>query len=75
MEGSKSAEKGEKTEVSESNDDTVLVAEPKDELCPDVQYKKQEKSKPNPRRRPSTFRGADGVEYYTITYEDPSDSY
>ena len=53
---------------------TVLMAEPKDELCPDVQYKKQEKSKPNPRRRPSTFRGADGVEYYTLTYEDPSDS-
>ena len=50
------------------------MAEPKDELCPDDQYNKHGKDKPNPRRRPSSFRGSDGVDYYTLTYEDPSDS-
>ena len=77
LEAAVKAKFDEKTEAKKVTAEkaTVFMEEPKDELCPDDQYKKHGKDKPNPRRRPSSFRGSDGVDYYTLTYEDPSDSY
>ena len=50
---------------------TILVKEPKDEVCPDDNYTEPTKTIPKP--TPSTFRGLGGVDYYTLTYEDYSD--
>ena len=52
---------------------SVLVEEPMDEICPDELYARNGNEKPNPKTRPSTFRGLGGVDYYTLTYEDYSD--
>ena len=53
---------------------TVLVKEPKDEVCPDENYaeKGNEKPNPSPTTTPARFRGLGGVDYYSITYDDPS---
>ena len=50
---------------------TILVKEPKDEVCQDDNYTEPTKNIPKP--TPSTFRGLGGVDYYTLTYEDYSD--
>ena len=49
---------------------TVLVKEPKDEVCPDENYEEKGNEKPNP--SPTTIRGLGGVDYYSITYDDLS---
>ena len=57
---------------------SVLVKEPKDEMCPDEPYTEPTNEHPIPTpipssaRPPSSFRGLGGVDYYTISYDDPS---
>ena len=67
-------EKTEETKEVTAEEAMVLVEEPEDELCPDDLYAKHGIEKPNPRTIPSSYRGSDGVDYYTLSYEDPSDS-
>ena len=57
-------EEFESTEKVEKKEEaTVLVEEPKDEMCPDAIFTKHGNDKPIPTTRQSSFRGFGGVDY------------
>ena len=67
-----SVERTEETKVVTAEVANVLVEEPYDEMCPDNIYRGHGNDKPTP----SSIRGLrllGGKDYYTLSYEDPSD--
>ena len=55
-----------------TEEQTVLVKKPMDEIYTVKLYTRHGNDKPNFKTTPSSVRELGGLDYYTLTYEDPS---